>query len=59
MAAAGPTHDVALESGVFLGRKSELSRFREAIRKRESLLVWGASDSGKSVLVARALSRTP
>jgi len=50
---------MALESGVFLGRKNELSRLCEAIRKRESLLVWGASDSGKSMLVARAMSDLP
>lgn len=59
MAVARTTHDVALESGVFLGRKTELSRLREAIRRRESLLVWGASDSGKTALVARALSELP
>ncbi len=59
MPTARPTHDVALEPGVFLGRKSELSRLREAIRKRESLLVWGAANSGKTALVARALSELP
>jgi len=59
MAAAHTTYDVALESGVFLGRKTELSRLSEAIRKRESLLVWGTSDSGKTALVARALSGLP
>lgn len=59
MAVARTTHDVVLESGVFLGRKTELSRLREAIRRRESLLVWGASDSGKTTLVARALSELP
>lgn len=59
MSAARTTQDVALESGIFLGRKTELSRLCEAIRKRESLLVWGASDSGKTALVARALSELP
>jgi hypothetical protein len=59
MVVARPTHDIALESGIFLGRKNELSRLREAIQRRESLLVWGASDSGKTVLVARALSELP
>lgn len=59
MAAAHFTQDVALESGIFLGRQSELSRFLEAIRNRESLLIWGASDSGKSTLVARAMSELP
>jgi hypothetical protein len=57
--AARSMHDVALESGVFLGRKIELARLREAMHKRESLLVWGASDSGKSKLVAQALSELP
>jgi hypothetical protein len=59
MVAACPKQDVALDSGVFLGRKNELCRLREAIRKRESLLVWGASDSGKTVLVTRALCELP
>jgi hypothetical protein len=59
MVVARPKQDVALESGFFLGRKNELSRLCEAIQKRESLLVWGASDSGKTVLVARALSELP
>ena len=59
MVIARPMQDVAFESGVFFGRKNELSRLCEAIQKRESLLVWGASDSGKTVLVARALSELP
>jgi hypothetical protein len=59
MAAAGFTPARISESGVFLGRSRELARLREAIRKRESLLVWGGSDSGKSALVARALRELP
>jgi hypothetical protein len=59
MSVARPTSDVALESGVFLGRKSETSRLCDAIRKRESLLVWGACNSGKTALVAHALSGLP
>ena len=59
MSAARPMHDVALESGIFLGRKTELSRLCEAIRKRGSLLIWGTPDSGKSMLVARALAELP
>jgi hypothetical protein len=50
---------VSAEAGIFLGRQSELARLQEAIRKRESLLIWGASNSGKSALVARALSNLP
>lgn len=44
---------------VFLGRDGELERLRAAIRQRESLLVWGPRDSGKSALVARAISALP
>jgi len=50
---------VSAEPGIFLGRQSELARLEEAIRKRESLLIWGASNSGKSALVARAFSNLP
>jgi len=50
---------VSAEAGIFLGRQSELARLEEAIRKRESLLIWGASNSGKSALVARAFSNLP
>jgi len=42
-----------------LGRQSELVRLNEAIRKRESLLVWGIPDSGKSALVAGAIRQMP
>jgi Cdc6-like AAA superfamily ATPase len=59
MVAAPTRHGIALESDVFLGRKGEISRLYDAIRKRESLLVWGASGSGKTALVARALSELP
>jgi len=47
------------ETGPFLGRQGELARVQEAIRKRESLLIWGATNSGKSTLVARAISQMP
>jgi hypothetical protein len=47
------------ETGPFLGRQGELARLQEAIRKRESLLIWGATNSGKSTLVARAISQMP
>jgi hypothetical protein len=56
MSAASSMHATATEKEMFLGRQSELARLGKAIRKRESLLIWGASDSGKSVLVARAIS---
>jgi AAA ATPase domain len=47
---------ITAEAGLFLGRQSELARLQDAIRKRESLLIWGTSNSGKSALVSRALS---
>ncbi len=47
------------EAGPFLGRQSELARLEEAIRKRESLLIWGARNSGKSTLTGRAISQMP
>ena len=50
---------VSAEAEIFLGRQSELARLEEAIRKRESLLIWGAPNSGKSALVARAFSILP
>ncbi len=59
MSATGSTLDFAPETGIFLGRQSELVRLRKAMRKRESLLIWGLPDSGKSTLVARAISQMP
>jgi hypothetical protein len=44
---------------LFLGRDAEMARLAQAIRKRESLLVWGEADSGKSALVSQALSHLP
>jgi hypothetical protein len=43
----------------FLGREAELAKVEQAIRKRESLLIWGASDSGKSALVSEVIARLP
>jgi hypothetical protein len=59
MSATRPRHDVTSESEVFLGRKNERSRLSDAIRKRESLLIWVLSDSGKTALVGQALSELP
>jgi hypothetical protein len=50
---------VVPENGSLLGRQNELARLQEAIRKRESLLIWGVCDSGKSALVAQAISQMP
>ncbi len=49
----------APETGVFLGRQSELARLQEAMRKRQSLLIWGLPDCGKSTVVTRAISQMP
>lgn len=46
-------------AGCFLGRNTEINRLREAIRKRESLLIWGASDAGKTALVSKLISELP
>lgn len=43
----------------FLGREAELSRLEHAIRRRESLLLWGSADSGKSALISQAIARLP
>jgi hypothetical protein len=40
----------------FIGRQAELQRLHEAIQKRESLLIWGSADAGKTTLVQQALS---
>ena len=46
-------------AGCFLGRQAEMNRLREAIRKRESVLIWGASDAGKTALLGKVLSEMP
>jgi len=47
------------DAAIFVGRQTELSKLEQAIRKRESLLVWGVPDSGKSALVSKAISQLP
>lgn len=47
------------ETGPFLGREVELAHLQEAIRRRQSLLIWGPAHAGKSALVARAISQMP
>lgn len=59
MSATRSSLSILPETGVFLGRQTELARLQDVIRKRESLLIWGASGSGKSVLVRRAISQMP
>ena len=42
-----------------IGREEELRRLHAAIRRRESLLIWGATDAGKSALIKTALAELP
>ncbi|MGH9594221.1 MAG: AAA family ATPase [Bryobacteraceae bacterium] len=42
-----------------LGRDVERNRLRAAIRNRESLLIWGPQDAGKTFLVKAILSELP
>jgi hypothetical protein len=42
-----------------IGRKQELRELLAAIRKRESRLVWGPVDAGKTALIKRAISELP
>ncbi len=43
----------------FIGRESELLQLHAAIRNRESLLIWGAADAGKTALVRKAMGELP
>ena len=43
----------------FLGRRQELARLTKAIRNRQSLLIFGPPDCGKTALVDRALAMLP
>ncbi len=42
-----------------IGRESELRQLHSAFKKRKSQLIWGASHSGKTFLVAKMLSELP
>jgi len=44
---------------ILVGRAAELRELRAAIRKRESRLIWGATDAGKTTLMKRAISELP
>lgn len=59
MRAFGTTRALVPETDTFIGRMSELTRLQDAIRKRESMLIWGLPDSGKSELMLRAISQLP
>ena len=41
---------------LFLGRKEELRSLLAALHERESRLVWGPSDAGKSALIRKLFS---
>jgi hypothetical protein len=41
------------------GRRAEIERLRTALRKRESQLIWGATDAGKTWLIENALLELP
>lgn len=42
-----------------VGRERELHRLRTAIQKRESQLIWGLSDAGKTFLIRQAIAALP
>jgi len=44
------------EGGALTDRKEELQTLRSAIQRRESRLVWGPADSGKTTLIKKAIS---
>lgn len=47
------------QNGHFFGRRKELARLTAAIRERQSLLIFGPPDSGKSALVDQSLANLP
>jgi hypothetical protein len=42
-----------------IGRETEMRRLQIALRKRQSQLIWGAADAGKTLLIKRALLELP
>jgi hypothetical protein len=42
-----------------IGREAEVGRLHAALRRRQSQLVWGASDSGKTFMIAGVLAELP
>jgi hypothetical protein len=42
-----------------IGRETEMRNLRGALRKRQSQLIWGAVDSGKTSLIANILAELP
>src|SRR5579863_486888 len=48
---------VAALAGVMVGREDELRRLRAAILNRQSRLIWGPPDAGKTFLIQHALAQ--
>jgi hypothetical protein len=46
-------------SDALFGRERELHRLRTAIQKRESRLIWGQPDAGKTFLIQRVIAALP
>jgi len=42
-----------------IGREAEMQRLHKALHERQSQLIWGATDAGKSSLIDQALSELP
>src|SRR5579862_8284115 len=42
-----------------IGRDAEVRQLQAAVRKRQSKLIWGASDAGKTFLVTKMLLELP
>lgn len=47
------------QNETLIGRKEELRELLAAIQKRESRLVWGPLDAGKTALIKKAISEVP
>jgi hypothetical protein len=43
----------------WVGRKAEMTRLREALWARESLLLWGPADAGKTALASKVVRELP
>ncbi len=49
----------AVHSDEWFDRQQEMRQLREAMKRRESLLLWGETDSGKTALVKRVIHQLP
>ncbi len=47
------------QDAILIDRQAEADRLREAIHRRESLLIWGPADAGKTALVRHVISELP